>query len=166
MKKVRFVLMSALLGFLTITLSSSLPTSNVESKETVKEEAKASLTVNPIFKNSISVKTFLSLSAKDIYAGTGKKLSFKEKMGLKFAQRELKTQVKKNQIDENTIVELDKQMGYGESSFNIGGFLLGFILGLIGVGLAHIFSDDKDFRRSSWKGLGAWIILLLVLVLI
>jgi hypothetical protein len=166
MKKVKFVLMSALLGFLTITLSSSLPTSNVESKETVKEEVKASLTVNPIFKNSISVKSFLSLSAKDIYEGTGKKLSFKEKMGLKIAQKELKAQVKKNQIDENAIVELDKQMGYGESSFNLGGFLLGFFLGLIGVGLAHIFSDDKDLRRSSWKGLGAWIILLLVLVLI
>ena len=69
-------------------------------------------------------------------------------------------------IDENTIVELDKQMGYGESSFNLGGFLLGFFLGLIGVGLAHIFSDDKDFRRSSWKGLGVWVILLLVLTLI
>jgi hypothetical protein len=162
MKKVKLIFMSALLGFITITLSSSLPTSNVESKE----EVKANLTVNPIFKNSISVKTFLSLSPKDIYAGTGNKLSFKEKMGLKFAQKELKTQVKKNQIDENTIVELDKQMGYGESSFNLGGFLLGFFLGLIGVGLAHIFSDDKDFRRSSWKGLGAWIILLLVLVLI
>jgi hypothetical protein len=166
MKKVKLVLMSALLGFLTITLSSSLPTSNVESKETVKEEIKVSTTLNPIFKNSMSVKTFLSLSPKDIYSGTGKKLSFKEKMGLKIAQKELKTQVKKNQIDENTIVELDKQMGYGESSFNIGGFLLGFILGLIGVGLAHIFSDDKDFRRSSWKGLGAWIILILVLALI
>jgi hypothetical protein len=166
MKKVKLILMSALLGFLTITLSSSLPTTNVESKETVKEEDKTSLTVNPVFKNSMSVKAFLSLSPKDIYSGTGKKLSFKEKMGLKIAQKEIKTQVKSNQIDENSIVELDKQMGYGESSFNIGGFLLGFILGLIGVGLAHIFSDDKDFRRSSWKGLGAWIILLLVLVLI
>jgi hypothetical protein len=166
MKKVRFVLMSALLGFLTITLSSSLPTSNVETKESVKEEVNAKLDVNPVFTNAMSVKTFLSLSPKDIYAGTGKKLSFKEKMGLKIAQKELKTKVKENQIDENTIVDLDKQMGYGESSFNIGGFLLGFILGLIGVGLAHIFSDDKDFRRSSWKGLGAWIILLLVLALI
>ena len=165
MKKVRFVLMSALLGFLTITLSSSLPTSNVEPKETVKEEGKK-LDVNPVFTNAMSVKTFLSLSPKDIYSGTGKKLSFKEKMGLKIAQKELKTKVKDQQIDENTIVELDKQMGYGESSFNIGGFLLGFILGLIGVGLAHIFSDDKDFRRSSWKGLGAWVILLLVIVLI
>lgn len=166
MKKVKFVLMSALLGFLTITLSSSLPTSNIETKETVKEEVKVKLDVNPVFANTMSVKTFLSLSPKDIYAGTGKKLSFKEKMGLKIAQKELKTKVKDHQIDENAVVELDKQMGYGESSFNLGGFLLGFFLGLIGVGLAHIFFDDKDLRRSSWKGLGAWVILLLVLVLI
>lgn len=166
MKKVRLVLMSALLGFLTITLSSSLPTSNVESKEVAKEDVKVNLDLYPVKSNSMSVKTFLSLSPKDIYAATGNKLSFKEKMGLKIAQKELKNKVKENQIDENTIVELDKQMGYGESSFNLGGFLLGFFLGLIGVGLAHIFSDDKDFRRSSWKGLGVWVILLLVLTLI
>ena len=50
------------------------------------------------------------------------------------------------------------------SDFNFGGFILGFLLGLIGVGLAYIFSDDESFRRSAWYGLGTWLILLILLV--
>ena len=46
---------------------------------------------------------------------------------------------------------------------NVGGFALGLLLGLIGVGLAYIFSDDPTFRRSSWYGLGVWIVILLLL---
>ena len=49
------------------------------------------------------------------------------------------------------------------ASVSIGGFILGLLLGLIGVGLAYIFSDDEVFRRSSWYGLGTWVIILLLL---
>jgi hypothetical protein len=48
--------------------------------------------------------------------------------------------------------------------FNFGGFILGLLLGLIGVGLAYIFSDDEAFRRSAWYGLGTWAILLLIIL--
>ena len=51
-----------------------------------------------------------------------------------------------------------------QTEFNIGGFLLGFLLGLIGVGLAYIFSDDPHFRRSAWYGLGTWAIIVLIAV--
>ena len=93
-------------------------------------------------------------------------MSFKQRMALRMAQRNLKKEIKNNSIDENSIMNYDEAMGNGESSFKIGGFLLGFFLGLIGVGLAYIFSSDSDFIKSTWKGLGAWVILLLVLVLI
>lgn len=50
------------------------------------------------------------------------------------------------------------------TEFQIGGFLLGLLLGLIGVLLAYIFSDDKDFIRSAWYGVGTWIILYIILL--
>jgi len=39
------------------------------------------------------------------------------------------------------------------------------LLGLSGVGLAYIFISDAEFRRNSWYGLGAWMIIWLLLVL-
>tara|TARA_B100000795_G_scaffold237678_1_gene198430 strand:+ start:454 stop:759 length:306 start_codon:yes stop_codon:yes gene_type:complete len=47
--------------------------------------------------------------------------------------------------------------------FSFGGFLAGLLLGLIGVALVHIFSSNSDVKKSSWYGLGTWIILLLIL---
>ena len=49
------------------------------------------------------------------------------------------------------------------ANINWGGFALGLLLGLIGVALAHIFWKDKTFRRSSWYGLGVWIVIVLIL---
>jgi hypothetical protein len=50
------------------------------------------------------------------------------------------------------------------AEFHFGGFILGLLLGLIGVGLAYIFSSDADFRRNAWYGFGTWMIIWLLLV--
>ena len=50
-----------------------------------------------------------------------------------------------------------------QSDFHFGGLLLGFLLGLIGVGLAYLFSKNPAVKRSSWYGLGLWIVLFLAL---
>tara|TARA_B110000238_G_C15789777_1_gene295428 strand:- start:28 stop:309 length:282 start_codon:yes stop_codon:yes gene_type:complete len=50
------------------------------------------------------------------------------------------------------------------AEFHFGGFILGLLLGLIGVGLAYIFSSDPDFRRNAWYGLGTWMIIWLLLM--
>lgn len=45
-----------------------------------------------------------------------------------------------------------------------GGFFLGFLLGIIGVLIAYLTSDDKDFIRSTWKGFGVYALLYLLLI--
>ena len=93
-------------------------------------------------------------------------MSFKERMGLRIAQKNIRSEIKSKSIEENAIINYKMAIVNGESTFKIGGFILGFLLGLIGVGLAYIFSNDKDFIRSTWKGLGAWVILILVLAFV
>ena len=57
---------------------------------------------------------------------------------------------------ENTNVE--------KVEFYWGGFILGFLLNLIGVILAYIFSRDSNFRNSVWQGLLARIIVAFILL--
>ena len=49
-----------------------------------------------------------------------------------------------------------------KDDIHIGGLLLGFFLGLIGVGLAYLISKNPSFKRSSLYGFGLWLILLLI----
>jgi uncharacterized membrane protein YeaQ/YmgE (transglycosylase-associated protein family) len=115
---------------------------------------------------SVTVKDFISFNTKDYKKLTGKKLSFKEKMGMKLMQKDLARKVRANKLDENAKLDFAQTMAEGERSFNIGGFLLGLLLGLIGVALAHIFSRDRAFRRSSWQGVGVLIVIALIGALI
>ena len=78
--------------------------------------------------------------------------------------------VEKQNTTNTEIVNSSQEFNLTESlttapaEFHFGGFLLGLLLGIIGVGLAYIFSDDEDFRRNSWYGLGTWLIIWLLLV--
>ncbi|MAQ32343.1 MAG: hypothetical protein CMD26_06425 [Flavobacteriales bacterium] len=47
-----------------------------------------------------------------------------------------------------------------KSDVEWGSFLVGFLLGLLGVLLVWIFDGDTS---SAWKGFGAWLILILAL---
>ena len=161
MKSIKTLSFSLIMAVLMISLSSSIP---VSKEETVLEKSMSNDNISMLSK--MTNKQFLTLSPQTYYKLTGKKMSFKERMALRIAQKNIRTEIKSKSIEENATVNYEMAVGNGENSFRIGGFILGFLLGLIGVGLAYIFSDDKDFIRSTWKGLGAWVILLLVLVLI
>ncbi len=115
---------------------------------------------------SLSVEQFLSLSKKEFKDMYGGNFSFKHALAFKSLQNEMRKSLRLNQISAEDKLNFIQAAEERVFKFNIGGFVCGFLLGLIGVGLAHIFSTDKDFRRSSWQGLGAWVILLLVLVVV
>jgi hypothetical protein len=129
-------------------------------------ELKSTKSVSQLNFSSMSVDNFIQLSIKDLKAIGGGKLTFKEKIVLKSLQKEFRKNLRTGKSNGSDLFDIQKIAEERVFKFNIGGFVLGLLLGLIGVGLAHIFSTDKDFRRSSWQGLGAWIILLLVLALV
>jgi hypothetical protein len=106
---------------------------------------------------SLTTEEILALTPNDYKSLTGKKLSFKERFVLKYAQRSIKKDLKKEGS-----VDIKRYFDDGDSRFNGGGFALGLLLGLLGVLLAHIFSSDKSFRRSSWYGFGLLVSILLV----
>lgn len=106
------------------------------------------------------------MSAKQYGELRGKKLNFKERVVFKSLKKEMVQQTKIGNGNKDMKAFMETAMAEGERAFNFGGFFVGFALGIIGVALAHIFSKDKDFRRSSWQGLGAWVILILILALI
>ena len=100
------------------------------------------------------------MSPKKYEELTGEKLNFKGKIVFSM----LKDELKKTEIDKTETIDLVTTMADTNSTFSWGGFFVGFLLGIIGVGLVYIFSDDSNVRRSSWKGLGAWLILLIIAV--
>ena len=161
MKSIKILSFSLIMSVLMISLSSSIP---VSKEEPVLEKKVSNDNVSML--STMTNKQFLTLSPQTYYKLTGIKMSFKERMALRIAQRNIRTEIKSKSIEENATINYEMAVGNGESSFRIGGFILGFLLGLIGVGLAYIFSNDKDFIRSTWKGLGGWVILLLVLALL
>ncbi|MCX6300490.1 MAG: hypothetical protein NTY72_15525 [Bacteroidetes bacterium] len=161
MKQIKILSFSLIMAVLMISLSSSIP---VSKEETVLEKKVSNDNISML--STMTNKQFLTLSPQTYYKLTGIKMSFKERMALRIAQKNIRSEIKSKSIEENATINYEMAVGNGESSFRIGGFILGFLLGLIGVGLAYIFSNDKDFIRSTWKGLGGWVILLLVLALL
>lgn len=110
---------------------------------------------------TITFKELLDLSPKEYTELTGEKLNFKEKLAFSFMKKKLRNDETLN-LDEK--VNLKKAAANASGGFNIVGFLVGLLFGLIGVALVHIFSQDKAARRSSWMGFGVILIALLVLV--
>lgn len=107
--------------------------------------------------SKMTVEQVLNLTPKQYEKLTGVELSFKEKMAFSLLKKELK----KNDI--NSTINLEAAMAESSSDFSWGGFFAGFLLGLIGVALVYIFSQDQAMRKASWKGLGVYLLLLVLL---
>lgn len=109
-----------------------------------------------IFDSTYSVDQVLTMNAKKYKALTGEKMKLKDRVALSMVKADVKIKMAKGDNLSQGIA-----MGQAMENFSIGGFLLGMFLGLLGV-LISFFFKDKRVRRSAWKGLLVWFLILVV----
>lgn len=111
----------------------------------------------------MTVQDFLTLTPKKYKELTGTKLSLPQKIYLKLAQYKVKKMAKKNkQIDLLRIVrDIDT------NNFDILGFIMGIVLGPLGVLIAYIV-EGKSSSMFTWSVIGGliWLGVFLLVVLV
>lgn len=108
---------------------------------------------------SMAAEDFLNLTPKEIKQRTGEKLSLKEKLALRYVQSQIKRDIKKGISPADATFNLDDEA----RKFNIGGFLLGLFLGLIGWLISLLFKN-KNVRRSALLGWGVAVVIYLIIL--
>lgn len=104
-----------------------------------------------------NIQEFLNLTSVEITQKTGRKPKLKERIVLKLAQRKIKKRINKG---ESFDIKADYQTA--TNSFNLGGFLLGFFIPLLGSLLALLFGWDAF--KSSLLGLLCVTIVIVIAV--
>jgi hypothetical protein len=150
-----------LLFCLTLALVGKVDTSYAFVSPVLAIPVSPSVTPSPSPFAGMTVKQFLALTPKEYQKLTGKKLSLPQKVSLKLAQAKVKKMVRQNkQVD---LYKFDQ--GVDTSDFSIGGFVLGVLLGPIGVLIGYLIGD-RSVIKWAWIGFAVWLaIVLLVLIL-
>ena len=124
----------------------------------------------PIGKNgeTISLLDLSRMKVKDLEAMTGEKMKLSDKLGFAIAQKQLRNSINSDGTFNNRKLSKVAAKADTGSGFHLGGFALGFLLGLIGVLIAYLIKDDKKAARVKWAwlGLAAWLVILLIAVVL
>jgi hypothetical protein len=113
----------------------------------------------------ISLLELSTISKVNLEKMSGKKMSGAESFAFKSAQRKMNRGINSEGVV--TSKRMKKMFYAGETGFHVGGFALGFLVGLVGVLIAYLINDDykKNRVKWAWIGLGAGIILGVLLFL-
>jgi hypothetical protein len=117
---------------------------------------------------TVSLMDLSRMKVKDLEAITGNKMKLVDKIGFIAAQKQLRNSINADGTISSKKLEKVAAKADGDSGFHLGGFALGFLLGLIGVLVAYLIKDDKKRNRVKWAWLGlvAWIAIWLIFVII
>ena len=113
----------------------------------------------------ISLLDLSRMSVKDVQKVTGKKMKWVDRIGFKAAQYKLRQSINPDgTVNTKNYQKALKKVNDGTSGFHIGGFALGFLLGLIGVLIAYLINDDKKSNRVKWAwiGLAVWAVIVII----
>ena len=114
---------------------------------------------------TVSVLDLATMNANQLQELTGKKMNLLEKMAFKVSQKKLKRQINEDgTLDLKSLEKVTKAGGDMTSGFHAGGFVLGLLLGAIGVLIAYLINDDKKSNRVKWAWFGwlAWLVIFLI----
>jgi len=115
----------------------------------------------------ISIQDLSTIKVKDFEKLTGKKMKLFDEIGFTITQKQLRKNINRDGTFNNKKIQksFEKYVD-GTTGFHAGGFLLGFLLGIIGVLIAFLIKDDKKKNRVKWAciGLAALVIIAIILV--
>jgi hypothetical protein len=97
------------------------------------------------------MRRFVSLTPVQYGTFRGKKLNFFERISFRASQKRIARKLAEDHPQ--------------TTGFNIGGFLLGGFLGVLGVLGAYLFSHDRNLRKWAWIGWGVWIVIALLFII-
>lgn len=115
---------------------------------------------------TISLFDLSRISASDLQKISGREMNFMERLSLKLAQEKLRNSISEDgDINTKKLAKFFHKRG-GETGFHVGGFALGFLLGLIGVLIAYIINDDYKSNRVKWAWIGWGVFVVIYLIAI
>ncbi len=133
-------------------------------------EAKPILRADQIFiptnktGGKISLMELSRIKIKDFEKLRGEKMNFFDRITFKAAQKKVSDNINNDGTINNK--KLNKFLSKsGETGFHLGGFALGFLLGLIGILIAYLIKDDYKRNRVKWSWIGFGIYLVIFIII-
>ena len=115
----------------------------------------------------ISLLELSTINLKDFEKISGRHLNFFDRLGFQAAQRKLRKSIDADGTINSKKLNTFLEQGDHSTGFHLGGFALGFLLGIIGVLLAYVIGGDEDVKKNrakwAWIGFGLFVVVYVAL---
>lgn len=91
---------------------------------------------------------------KEFEVFTNREMSFFNRITLRVVQRRLKKGIAENGTIKKKRRKFLTELQGDQTGFHIGGFILGFLVGLPGVLVSYIIKDGSTRKRVKWSWIG------------